>query len=66
MMLTEKIPLLYSSDFHRAKLHQHKVTNHSSKSTTVFFVKIRNDTGVGCIHFHHIPAKSPDASFVDY
>ena len=49
-------------DFDEVELHQDKASSHTSKSTTLFLEKLRNETGIKAIPFGHIPVKSPDAS----
>lgn len=62
----EDIPSLYPNNLHCVKFHQDKATSHTSKSTALFFEKMRNETGIEAIPFKCIPPKSPDVSPMDY
>ncbi|GBM73022.1 hypothetical protein AVEN_66234-1 [Araneus ventricosus] len=52
--------------FQRVRLHKDKFTSHTSKSTKALFEKMKTDTCIAYILFHHIPEKSPDVSPMDY
>lgn len=60
------IPSLYPNNLQCVKFHQDRASSHTSTSTALFFVKMRNETEIEAIPFKCIPLKSSDVSTMDY